>query len=76
MTLTWQLELILSFEVPDIARLPIGTCWPLIGDVIFTLCAIGDCGDNNFDACGAGSSLFAVAPVTFDDEDEDDDIGS
>jgi hypothetical protein len=44
----------------------------LTGAVILTLCAIGDCGDNNFDACGAGRSLAAVAPVTFDDEDEDD----
>ena len=44
----------------------------MIGDVILTLCAIGDCGDNNFDACGAGRRLFAVSPVKFDDEGEDD----
>ena len=69
--------MILSFDVPDIVRLPIGTCWPLTGAVILTLCAIGDDGDNNFDACGAGRSLFSVGPVTFDDdEDEDDESGS
>ena len=56
--------MILSFDVPDIVRLPIGTCWPLIGVVILTLCAIGDEGDNNLDAGGAGRSLFAVGPVT------------
>ena len=67
--------MILSFDVPDIVRLPIGTCWPLTGAVILRLCAIGDCGDNNFDACGAGNSLFAVAPVTFDEEDGDEEGG-
>ncbi len=47
----------------------------MIGAVILTLCAIGDCGDNNFDACGAGRSLFAIGPVKFDDEDEDEESG-
>ena len=37
--------MILSFEVPDITGLPIGTCCPLIGDVIFILCVIGGDGD-------------------------------
>ena len=48
----------------------------MIGVVILTLCAIGDDGDNNLDADGAGNSLFAVAPVTFDEEDEEEETGN
>ena len=47
----------------------------MIGAVILTLCAIGDDGDNNLDAGGAGRRLFAVGPVTFDEEDGDEEGG-
>ena len=41
----WQLEVeLLSIDVPDIVRsFPTGTCWPLVGDMIFTFAA--DCDD-------------------------------
>jgi hypothetical protein len=40
--------------------MPIGTRWPLIGDVIFTPCAIVD------DNCDAGSGFVTVVlPVIF-----------
>jgi hypothetical protein len=48
----------------------------LTGAVTLTLCAIGDDGDNNLDAGGAGKSFAAVVPVTFNDEDEEEETGN
>jgi hypothetical protein len=59
--LTWQSEVALSLDVPAIVRMPVGTGWPLLGDVIFTPCAIDD---DNCDA-GSGSGFVTVVfPVT------------
>jgi hypothetical protein len=59
----------LPIEVPKIVRfLPIGTCWPFAGDVIFTACNFteGPCGcngdgegdDEDGDTCCAYTSVL------------------
>ena len=60
--LTWQSEVTLSLDVPAIVRIPVGTSWPLIGEVIFTPCAIGD---DNCDAGSGSGFVTVVLPVTF-----------
>lgn len=51
MTLTWQSDVLLSLDVPDIFRAePDGTCWPLTGVVILTPCDINDNSDCDVDA--------------------------
>ena len=43
MTETWQSEVVLSIEIPVTVKplsLFIWTFWPLLGDVIFTPCAL------------------------------------
>ena len=60
--LTRQSEVALSLDVPAIVIMPVGTRWPLIGDVIFTPCAIDD---DNCDAGSGSGFVTVVLPVVF-----------